>query len=54
VLGALRAPERTPAVALGLIGAALLVHGLVDVTWETPVLGVMLCLDGGVLPVPPP
>ena len=25
-------------------------HGLVDVTWETPVLGVMLCLAAGVLP----
>jgi hypothetical protein len=50
LLGALRAPERTAAVALGLIGAALLVHGLVDVTWETPVLGVMLCLTAGVLP----
>ena len=50
LVGALRSPERTPAVALALIGAALLVHGLVDVTWETPVLGVMLCLAAGVLP----
>ena len=50
VIGALRSPERTSAVALALIGAALLVHGLVDVTWETPVLGVMLCLAAGVAP----
>jgi hypothetical protein len=50
VVGAVRSPERAPAVALALIGAALLVHGLVDVTWETPVLGVMLCLAAGVVP----
>jgi len=50
LLGALRSPERTAAVALALCGAALLLHGLVDVTWETPVLGVMVCLAGGVLP----
>jgi hypothetical protein len=50
VVGAVRSPERRSAVALALIGAALLVHGLVDVTWETPVLGVMVCLAAGVVP----
>jgi O-antigen ligase len=49
LLGARRSQERTAAVALALAAAVLLLHGLVDVTWETPVLGVMICLAAGVL-----
>ena len=50
VVGARRSQERTAAVALALAAGVLLLHGLVDVTWETPVLGVMICLAAGVLP----
>ena len=50
VVGVRRSQERTAAIALALAAGVLLLHGLVDVTWETPVLGVMICLAAGVLP----
>jgi trimeric autotransporter adhesin len=50
VIGVRRSQERTAAVALALAAGVLLLHGLVDVTWETPVLAVMICLAAGVLP----
>ena len=49
-VGARRSQERTAALALALAAGVLLLHGLIDVTWETPVLGVMISLAVGVLP----
>ncbi len=49
-IGVRRSEERTAAVALALAAGVLLLHGLVDVTWETPVLSVMICLAAGVMP----